>query len=90
MALINKDYTYNFTSFSGPNGIWHLIGSESSTSGVLGDTIDTFTDRKGNYVPMIRRKVASLADNGKIIPITTSPTVGPKPYNSKEKKKFLG
>lgn len=88
MDLINKDYTYNFTSFSGTNGIWQLIGSESSNSGNICDTVDTFTDHKGNYVPMVRRKVANLADSGKITPIFTQPTIGPKPYNSREKKKF--
>lgn len=76
--LITNQGEYIHTTFTGSNGTWRLIGSESVGESVygdarkpwqqtsLGDTLDTFTNGNGQYNTIARRKVAELFRDKKI------------------------
>jgi len=85
--LINKNYSYNYTSFKGANGVWKLVGVEGD--GKTEDCIDTFKSTKGEYIERSRKKIKELSDQGKIIPIEES-LITIAPYNKKEWDKKVG
>lgn len=65
--LITPQGEYIQTTFTGSNGTWRLIGSESSAENSKPmDTVDTFTNGKGQYNTLARRKVADLFKQQKI------------------------
>jgi hypothetical protein len=58
---------YISTSFTGSNGTWHLIGTESpSPESKPLDSLDTFSNGQGKFNTITRRKVAQLYQEKKI------------------------
>lgn len=65
--LITPQGEYLHTQFTGSNGTWRLIGSETNPASPKAmDTIDTFTNGAGQYTTTTRRKVAELYEAKKI------------------------
>lgn len=66
--LIDERGAYKKTSFTGSNGTWNLISSESSgdQKGSVMNTIDTFKSDKGDIKSLSRKEVDALYESGKI------------------------
>lgn len=65
--LISPQGEYIHTSFTGSNGTWKLIGTESpSDNSKPMDVLDTFSNGKGKLNTITRRKVVELYTSKKI------------------------
>lgn len=66
--LITRQGEYLSTTFKGANGSWLLVGSESTSDkkNTILDTLDTFTDGKGNHLTVKRSQIRSMFQDKKI------------------------
>ncbi|RQO79161.1 hypothetical protein DBR40_05430 [Pedobacter sp. KBW01] len=85
-----NSYQFNYIAFIGDNEEWMLIGTICDLKGESGDSLDEYKSKSGKYMEVLRSRMYREQLKGKITPIITMPSMGPKPYNSKEKKKFFG
>lgn len=66
--LITPQGEYLSITFKGSNGSWLLVGSESTSDkkNTILDTLDTFTDGKGNHLTVKRSQIRSMFQDKKI------------------------
>lgn len=65
--IITLKGEYLANSFTGSNGTWNLVGTESDpVSNKPLDALDTFKNRKGELNTVKRSIVLKLAEEGKI------------------------
>lgn len=66
--LIDQHGAYKENGFTGVNGAWVIIQSESTSDarGSVMQTLDTFKSEKGEYKTMKRSQVDELFELGKI------------------------
>jgi len=69
-SLFDRNKSYNYNSFEGKSGIWKLIGVEAGST--MENTLDTFSNGKGDYKTFKREYVIEQADLGNIKPIKSS------------------
>lgn len=66
--LITHQGEYLSTTFKGANGSWLLVGSDSTSDkkNTVLETLDTFTDGKGNHLTVKRSQIRSMFQDKKI------------------------
>jgi hypothetical protein len=66
-SIIKSNGEYLSTTFSGPAATWKLMESESAgPASKAMQTLDTFTDGKGNYITKRRLEIFKWAESGDI------------------------
>lgn len=99
--LFNSSGSYLYSEFTGKNGKWKLVGTESTedtdfaqrsldwTDTCIGSCLDTFKNEEGRYETKPRYKIKQLFDEGKIKPVEDS-IITIKTYSSTEWNKKKG
>lgn len=64
--LIDGYGAYLHTTFTGENGTWTLVATETDCNDGVMQTLDTFKSDKGEYKTMTRNEVDRLFELGKI------------------------
>lgn len=100
--LFDKNGSYQYARFKGKNGVWILIGTESTEETdftqrsmawedtCVGSCLDTFKGEGGTYQTKERYQIKELYDSGKITPVADSLIPKLKSYSSKEWNKKKG
>lgn len=81
--ILSKDYSYNYTSFKGTSDTWKLHGVQDN--GALKNTLDTFTNGKGEFRTYERHQVMEQDNLGHITPLEESRVIV-KQYSKKDDK----
>lgn len=71
-TLLAKDYSYNYMSFTGSNGIYTLQATECEEDDKIQNCIDTFKDEKGNFIRVRREVIMSKQKKKEIAPVPES------------------
>ena len=96
LRMFDEFGSYNFTSFKGTDGNWHLQSTETNYSDIevpeiknisksILRCLDTFTDKKGNYITRERFKIMQYEKKGLITPLEESRVIV-KQYSKKDDK----
>ncbi len=96
MDLFDKNGSYQFMAFKGKSGDWYLQGTSTNYANVrlpyvngiseeILKCIDTFKNKKGEYLEIMRYKVMEEARKGLITPLEESRVIV-KQYSKKDDK----
>lgn len=90
--LINQDGSYNYTSFTLGDDVWHVIGTRSKAINHKDPFLaeDTLKSDKGEYREKSRALLFNMSIDGKIKPVLSSAIKAQKTYAKKDWDKLTG
>lgn len=88
MKLLNKDFSYNYSSFSANGKIYRLVGTKCEEYEKPNLCEDCFVDEDGKFLTIVRQIIMDRQKEKKITPVIHS-LIAIKSHDKKEWGKII-